>query len=138
MATREVTTAIRYAIDYTSKGGKEAVALSRDMASSAKTTTTAVDTASKAMQASYVALEKVAVKAQGSVEKAALSASTTVNKALDAQVLKLREAGVSYTAIIAKQGEFQGQVRRLSQHRSSGQARSRSRRCRRRARRPTV
>ena len=59
------------------------------------------------MQASYVALENVAVKVQGSVEKAALSASTTVNKALDAQVLKLREAGVSYTAIIAKQGEFQ-------------------------------
>ena len=60
----------------------------------------------KAVQTQYNALAKVAASADSAVAKAAIDSATTVNKALDSQIAKLRDAGASYTAIIAKQKEL--------------------------------
>ncbi len=102
MATRNVDTAIMYSIGVTEKGMKQAVALTKDLGASSKVTQTAVDTSMKAVAASYKMVEAIAVKADVAVAKSAVDASTVVNKALDAQIAKMREAGASYQAIAAK------------------------------------
>jgi hypothetical protein len=114
MSTRNVDTAIRYAISITEKGLKAAVALTTDLSKQSKVAQGAVDASMKAVQAQYSALERVALKADASVARAAIDSATQVNKALDSQVLKMREAGSSYAAIIAKQTQMGASARDLA------------------------
>lgn len=106
MPDRTVDVAVKYAIDVTEKGLKQAVALGRDLGTTSTKAGGQVDAAMKSINASYAALEKVATGADAKVARSAIDCATTVNKALDDEIAKRREAGSSYAAIIAHQDEL--------------------------------
>lgn len=114
MSTRSVDVAVRYAIDVTEKGLKQTVALSRDLGTTSTKTQGQVDVAMKSVGAAYGALEKIATSADAKVAKSAIDCATTVNAALDDQIAKLRSAGASYTAIIARQSEMKASSAELA------------------------
>jgi hypothetical protein len=106
MANRDVSVSIRYAIEVAANGLTQAIALSRDLGTVSKETSAGVSASMDAVTKQYNALAKIAVTADGQVSKAAIDCSVAVNKALDTQIAKLRDAGNSYTAIVAKQKEL--------------------------------
>lgn len=106
MPARQQDIAIRYLLSVVDRGVNQAIRSTRELGTTATKSQAQVDTALRAVQTQYAALERIAVKADDQIAKSAVTASATVNKALDGQVAKLRETGASYSSIIAKQSEL--------------------------------
>jgi len=100
---REVDVAIRYVLQSVDRGVAKALALTKDLDKSTKQATTTIEQSAKVQQRQWQTLERMATQADTKIAVSAIKRSQVVNAALDKEIAKQRELGVSYEQIIRAQ-----------------------------------